>query len=866
MNIVNRLTLRHLRENKKRAIVTVMGIIISVAMITAVAISTCSFSNVMVQSIKNLEGEWIGRYMNVPYSSLNEVEKNTDFSDRYIAADWGNAYIAKINGTETGKKDGTSRKKSNDKGGNFLSIRSVGEKYYKNVPVTFLEGKAAEKDNEIVLNKRYLKNQKLSVKVGDRVTLMMGTRTVMGETIAQYMAEVDEEYFVPGQSKEYVVSGIADSMGNGDYSAYVYLDETLVGDSDIVDIYVMTDHLKYSLYDSVKDTAKAINCENYGTHADLLRYSGFIDDPGMFMTLYGVIGILLIVIMVASVTLIYNAFAISVNERSKYLGMLSSVGATRKQKRASVYYEGAILGAIGIPLGILAGYAGIAVTFAAINPMLADFLNPSGDMTLKAIMPFGAILIIALISVITILISAYIPGKKASKTTAIDAIRQTGDVKIQAKQVRTSKLTRKLFRFEGELALKNLKRNPKKFRIITVSLAISVILFITVNAFTSMLQASNSRIYQENTPDLSVTADVAALETLGDQIDGYTNIESYSSYMRSSNELQVDKNQIDETFSSYRYNSASGTISAAIIGLGDEEFKEYCKNAGLDSSVYMDASHPKAVVENSLNHIYYDEKNSFHADQISIFKETPKLLTFIDFDYDTNTVTDSRQLEVADVIQKDIMSQKIGLSNTLTVVVAKDTFMKAADAEKATVNFDIKCENADDVEDQIRTFVESNNLETVQIYNIQQEARANESVVTIMRVFIYGFIALITMISIANIFNTISTGVQLRRREFAMLKSMGMTQKSFLKMISFESVFYGIRSLLFSLPISLAINYLLYKVMGNNFGMPLNTAFSWQAYLGVVVMIFLIVGTTLLYSVGKVKNDNIIETLKNEDN
>ena len=190
--------------------------------------------------------------------------------------------------------------------------------------------------------------------------------------------------------------------------------------------------------------------------------------------------------MIGSISLIYNAFAISVSERSRHLGMMSSVGATKKQKRNSVLFEGFAIGLVSIPLGILSGFAGIGITFFFINPVLKSAMGISEGMRL-VIMP-SSIIVAVVVSVITILVSTYIPARRASNISAIDAIRQTSDIKITKRQVRTSKLTRIIFGIEGELGLKNLKRNRTKYRATVFSLIISMVLFLTVSYFTSSLE------------------------------------------------------------------------------------------------------------------------------------------------------------------------------------------------------------------------------------------------------------------------------------------------------------------------------------------------------------------------------------------
>lgn len=134
----------------------------------------------------------------------------------------------------------------------------------------------------------------------------------------------------------------------------------------------------------------------------------------------------------------------------------------------------------------------------------------------------------------------------------------------------------------------------------------------------------------------------------------------------------------------------------------------------------------------------------------------------------------------------------------------------------------------------------------------------------IMQVFIYGFITLMTLISVANIFNTVSTGIDLRCKEFAMLKSVGVTPKGFRRMLRFESLFYGLKALVYGLPLSLIISVLMWKSLTEGFTLAFQP--DWRIYLGVIVAVFCITGISMAYATSKVKKDSIIETLKSEIN
>src|SRR5690606_41618377 len=221
------------------------------------------------------------------------------------------------------------------------------------------------------------------------------------------------------------------------------------------------------IFQESESIARTLELDRYGTNNDLLRYQFVSSHDGFVVTLYLLMAIILGVIMIGSISLIYNAFGISVADRSRYLGMLASVGATKRQKRNSVFFEGMIISVISIPLGILGGLAGIAITFAVVNPTFRGVLGL--DVSFEVKMNIWTLLLTIGISLITVLLSVWWPAKRAAKVSAIDAIRQTQDVKLSSKQVKTSKLVRKLFGIEAEIALKNIKRNKRRYQITVFS-------------------------------------------------------------------------------------------------------------------------------------------------------------------------------------------------------------------------------------------------------------------------------------------------------------------------------------------------------------------------------------------------------------
>jgi putative ABC transport system permease protein len=149
-------------------------------------------------------------------------------------------------------------------------------------------------------------------------------------------------------------------------------------------------------------------------------------------------------------------------------------------------------------------------------------------------------------------------------------------------------------------------------------------------------------------------------------------------------------------------------------------------------------------------------------------------------------------------------------------------------------------------------------------YYSMKEFNKSQTLQTMMtNLFFYGFLALITLIGVTNIVNTLDTNIKLRRREIAMLKSVGLTPAGFRRMLRYESLFYGLTALLYGLPIGIALSFLIYK----QFGGVIYFAFTlpWEAIAACVVGILTIVFTTMMVSGAMIRNDNIVDTLKEEN-
>ncbi|MDO4153433.1 MAG: FtsX-like permease family protein [Clostridia bacterium] len=844
MKIVNKLTLRHLKENKKRTVITVIGIIISVAMLTATCVSVTSLAAVYARDLLYMGGEWHASLPSATAQQIETLEKNTDL--KYVAA-----YKA-MDG------DLYSFNLHNDKRVSLgIGDMGAGNRDYF---AAFLTGKYTgtipKDDTEIMVYRSLLEKNGLHWNIGDKVTLDLGKRYVSDEngtysiTATNYI--VGETFESTGE-KTFTVVGILEE--NPPTRGVQILRGLSKAELDGAGVYLTANTLDNATESVLTDavTSAGLSAKDLEFNKDLFRYNWIVRDvdEGMRVILHFA-EIILVLIMIASVMLIYNAFSISLSERSRYLGMLASVGATKAQKRRSVYFEGAVLGAVGIPLGFGAGLLGMAITFKVIQPLLQKSgLNMENTLTL--VFPWWILPVIAVLSIVTIAISAYIPARRASRTTPIDALRQTSDVKVKARKLKSPKIIRKIFGYEGELAYKNMKRNGKKSRVITSALVLSVVLFLSVNTFCSMFQEVNQmsgempyQLYVE-TPQTEKTRLYADLAQT-DGVDAY-----YSALNTYFSKVRSDSKHIK---AAYRDKYTKDGYVLDINVLDDADFNALCTENQLDYHTFYQKSDSELpiLVMNSADHkvnaapIFED---SVVGTALEIPEDRNGTLSF------TVTVKGLIRYRNADLYAYDL-SQPSVVSAFVPLSVASEKF----DFSQTIVGIETKTHA--ETADAIQKLLENEGYEKSYVMDAVAQTEMMNSTILIMQVFIYGFISLMTLISVANIFNTVSTGIDLRRKEFAMLKSVGVTPKGFRKMLRFESLFYGLKALIYGLPLSLIISVLMWKSLTEGFTLAFHP--DWRIYLGVIVAVFFITGISMAYATSKVKKDSIIETLKSEIN
>lgn len=854
MNILKKLTLKSLKLNKKRTIVTIIGIILSTALICAVAGMITSVQKTLINYAKSHSGNYHVCFKNIPNDELKYIKENKNVQNYFLSKNVGYGKLEKV---ENEYKP-------------YIFVMEYDKKGLEQGGVTLLEGRMPENSNEIVIPEHLIKSGRINYTIGEKITLNLGKRQTKDgleltqedalltdeseetESSSKSKSETEDlEEIVDTKEHTYTIVGIIErsnykgieGFSAPGYTAISYMDNE--NDINTANISVLYSNLKD--FQKKTEDIKSVIEKNIGSsvtvsyNSSLIDYEGGVSDTTM-ASLYSVGAVVIVIIILSSVFVIRNSFSISVSEKTKQYGMLSSIGATKKQIKKSVLYEGFYIGIIGIPLGILCGMLAVVILLQVVNVLLGDSLNEKCVFSI----PILAIIASIVISAITIYLSCILPARRASKISPIEAIRGNDDIKIKAKKVKTSKITKKIFGIGGVIASKNLKRNKKKYRTTVISLVVSISIFISLSSFLDYGGKIVNVYYKDLGYDISVYN--GTVENYN-EITKLDNVEEYSySYMT---EGSVDINKYGSEFGKRIAKDSEETNNITIILINNDYFKKFIEHLGIQSTNYKDI----AILEDDA-YEYIDEK--------TVFENYYSLKTGDSIEI-TLTNGEKRTVKISKKTDERPMGYKNVYSNGGYLFVSEDFIQDKSDKKSFHVGgLLIKSQNPDELENEINNLKKTNNLYSkLYINNISKYVEENQKIILLISIFLYGFIAVITLIGVTNIFNTITTNMILRSKEFANLKSVGMTTKEFNRMIRLESILYGLKSLLIGIPLGLIGSYCIYNGIAK--GLDFGYILPLKSIIIAIIFVFIIVGLTMKYSLNKINKQNIIETIR-EDN
>lgn len=868
MGVLYKLTLQHLKGNKKRTLATIVGVVISAALICGTAILAFSFQDMFIRNAIKNYGNYHAVFYDVPVENAKYITQNGYIEQSRMSNNIGYALIDSKNEYKP-----------------YLYIKAYDESSFEQQPIQLIKGRFPQNTKEIIISEHLRSNGNVNLDIGEEVALHIGKRVDDNCQMNQNNPFIKEEVFQEEEVKTYTVTGIIERPNFEPYSAPGYTAITLLDidsftDGDVVNISIIANNPK-DIYTRAPEIAQKANLKmitnvigeeeyNISYNTELLRYMGISNDQDLLFAIYFALCIILILITIGSITVIYNAFTISITERKRQFAMLVSVGATPRQISKSVLLEGFIVAIIGIPLGIIAGIIGIKITLLFANDFISQITQ--GREEIQMIVSPLVILITVIYTGFIIFISARKPAIKAVKISPVEALRLNDDIYCSGKNIKTGRIT-KLFGIEGQIAHKSLKRNKKKYRTTIFSIFISVVMFISFNGF--MLYTTQASL-------TSVLGYDFVIHDIDYKNDEEKEIIKQLSKMKEINEINSITNQLcvvyttkenindevvneisEELRNDGKTNRDGYSVPVSIYTLGEEQFDKYLEDLKVDKDRYYNEDSPTGILINTYeNYIQVDDK--FILKEIEVFNIE---------EGDWIEISQEKKSEDENANSVEICADKIskkvpdGIDNYGTAIIVSneifDSIIERFDDNYIYSQVYIKSDNVSAIEKAVISQYKEAGLEAPSYYNVEEAEKSDRMMIQLIGLFCYGFITLITLIGITNIFNTIATNIQLRNREFAILQSVGLTPKGLDKILFYESALYGIKALSYGIPVSMIISYSLFYNMNRGIA-NIPFTFPWAAIVISIVGVFAIVFSTMMYAASKTKQESLIDVIRKE--
>lgn len=892
MNVLKRCCFRSMEENKKRTIVTIIGVILATALITGVACLAVSFRVSMIEYEKLENGDYHYLFSGVKTENLKYFTNNSNIKRVGITREIG---YCVLQGSQNPDKP-------------YLYLRAINEEGIEAVSLQLVDGRMPENDSEIVIGRHIRYNGMVDMKVGDVLSLEICRRMSDGYDLTRrspYLYE--EESLVPLYKKTYTIVGVVERpntevenrMAPG-YSVFTYMNpDTLIQDAlgssqpaGTVELYVSFTDRGLRQADKVISGILGVSEESfrrymgglYSTEDDrlqvekiaqvtenywLLKWINFTFSDNTMNWVYSMAAMAIAVIIVTSVFCIRNSFMISLTEKMKLYGRLASVGTTSKQQRKIIYYEAGFLGSVGIPLGIISGIFAIFILVRVVSGLMKDAMG----IPLVFGVSWPAVIVAALLSAVTILLSASKAARLAAKLSPISAIRGNDMVKIGRGGLKCPGLIEKIFGVGGKIAHKNLKRAKVKYRTTVISIVVSVAVFIGLTTFMQLMGVATGAYYTDLQYQIEVHLSREGAYEGALRIASFEGIEAVD-IMRSK-AVWADAGTIPFTEEYKQYYSIEEEEPVQLITLGESGYAAFCKEIG----VSVEQAKDKAIVAARFEENYFDEVQGKlmayegtiaryqRGDVIEASRSSKESMKGDGNAQGQATVGDGTEpirIEVLTQTDKKPMSMSRTIYNCVTLIVSDQWFEQHGFAEEANegyVTVAVRCGDAGAMEEMIRDELQARYR--FSLSNYDSSYKSDRAIRLIISIFLYGFITVVALIGITNIFNTITTNMELRAPEFAMLRSVGMTGREFKRMIWLEGFFYGGKALLIGIPLGIILSIGFHRA----FGRGIVTAFvmPWQGIVIASAAVVVLLLCIMRFSMGKINRRNIIDTIQNEN-
>ncbi|MDU4884607.1 ABC transporter permease [uncultured Clostridium sp.] len=830
------ITLKYLKKNKKRSLFTIIGIILSLSLISGVGFLGLSFRDFMYDRAIENNGDYEFGILNVNKDIVNTLRNDVDLEKIGVVTNAVQGYL-----TLEGK------------GENSIYITEQDKIYSTEITSTELtEGEYPKSSKELILNSKA--KEDLGVNIGDDIKLR---EVQFDENANRVLTDNYKEYKIVGFIKEQY------ETDNLIFSGEVLLDSLEENKEYNIFFTVSNSKNKSDLVNEKFDNLKLDREVNHiNINNDLLALRGESSYEGINTTIEQMIIFVLGIIILATIFLIYNAINISVTERMEQFGILRSIGATPKQVSNIVIREGLAMCLLSIPFGVIFGFLGVWTTVKILDTQISNMFG-GGQLIVKFYL--SIILFTLIVGSITIFIATLGPAKKAGKVSPISVIK--GNSESEKIKHYNGKLIKRIFGVEGWVAYKNIRKNSKRFTVTILSLSISLIMFITFTTL-NMKRIDELDYLKKNT---LIQGELDAYEninkdTIEDEIKSIDGIgEVYTISSKYIPYLYLDGDAITDDYKNTVYNSLDNDLIeyAQVEGYSDEALNKLRIEEGLkNNEVAIVNSFAKYNSEGQLENINFT--NIKVGDIIKVAKSS--IDGYDKEDFNEILDKDKRDKNFIEFKVKKIINKSpfdYDYSSTFKIIMNYDEFTKMYD-ENYYTTIGFRYENIKDEKSVNKT---SKNIQRIAEKNeftfndINLEYKSEEEMWNVANVFVYGFIVMVTLIGVVNVVNTISLNILLKKKEFGTLGTIGMSNNQLSKMVLLEGILHGIFSSIVAGILSIPLVLLIVKMI--SYGFTMSNKIYWQPFVIGFTINLLVVLIASLIPLNKLKKMSLVETIRN---
>lgn len=825
MKTISDLSLRYILKNKRKFLVIIISIILSTTLLTGVSLGASTIRGYNVESAIKEKGTHHVVFKNLDYNTYNNLKNDNQITNIVLLQE---------------QKQISNIEYINQENNFPLTIKSFNENFSDYI--TLKKGRYPNNNKEIIVSEKLI--QETNYKINSYIDefKIVGIYSDNKLEIEEYTANhttIKREFHPVALTKDKINENLTTSY-------FVTFKKTF----NMYDrIYKKASELEYSYTLDSYGNREYSNLEE--NHA-LLNALGYYSNIKYQIGSYSYILLILLVISMFCIMTIKNSFYISLSERKKYFGSLRSIGASKKQIISIVLLETLIISLISIPIGILLGFTFTNIVIHIVNNIMKNFITTNYKII---IYPIYLILSFIFI-IITILLSSLTPAKKASSISPLELIKETNSYSVK-KSKENYPLIKKIFGTTGELAYKTIKRNNSKFSIQVNALIISMLLFITLSGFTNFLLKNNE---YSNNDDSDITLHIEDLKGEEDVIDKIKNIKEIDN-IEIKKELhlhfKLDKLTLTENIKNQEKDNNYPNIT--ILGIDNDDYQKLTNNLNIKEGEIILYNFYTYFENNIQKETNYFNNN---LNEIKLCRIDNSILKGCNYTFENIYLLNDK------IIKKDYYSPTIimSLEEINEFISSYIDIYESSWIISSSKNINIKI-NAKDyhtVDKKLNNiFNEYLHLNLEQGYH-NNPLRNEETYTNIstIRFIINSAMLFIVIISITSIINTMSTNLSLRETEFSVLRSIGMSKKGLNKMLKLESIFLGLKAIIIGLPSAtffiLLEEYLSYIISKETFPYP------YLSYIISIITVFIIVFIMNIYSSNKLKNKNIIDSIRKQ--